>query len=292
MPESYVIAIVHENAIDEEGVVFSGGSWVNTATMKLSNLATDPMSEIVRSTSADPADTQFDVDLGRARTIGGVALGNTNIQATAQWRFRAWQDAGHLNLLYDTGLLGIPGGIVPSMSLPWSDPHWWLGISQEFDDPVKGASLIHLPPTNVYARYVRFEIIDPTNPANYIEIGRAAAGKKLSPRNNFIPGSTLSFDDLPDVEVSRNGTRFFNDRNIMRVFNCAFEYLPDAEAIQQIYRLAMRTRRSKQIVLVPFPDKPETYQRDAFFGRLEQLPSIQRNVHKRINTAMIIKESL
>lgn len=286
-----VLAIGTENHAVEG--TLSGGDWVDSDTIKLENLTTPYMSEVARSASADPEDTQFTVDLGRARTIGVVALGNTSIQPTAQWRVRAFQDDSLTVTIYDSGIVDIPGTTVPSLSLEWEDDGFWDGLSQEFDDLMKGVTLIHLPPDDVYARYWLIEVFDNGNPAGYLDIGACYLGPRWQPDHNASYGSNeLGFEDLTDEEESRNGTKFFNDRNIRRIMAFALEYLPDEQEVKNIYRLSMRARRSRQILFIMSPLQEETYQREAFFGTLRQLPPIHRNSFQTIHTNFVIEESL
>lgn len=286
-----VLAIGTENyAVDG---TFSGGDWVDSGTITLENLATPYMSEVARSSSADAEDTQFSVDLGRARTVGVIGLGNTSIRPTAQWRIRAYQDDGLTVTIYDSGVIDIPGTTVSSLSLEWEDDGFWEGLSQEFDDLMKGVTLIHLPPDDVYARFWLVEVFDEGNPAGYVDIGAAYVGSRWQPDHNASYGSNeLGFEDLTDEEESRNGTKFFNDRNIRRIMAFALEYLPDEMEARNIYRLSMRARRSRQILFIMFPLQPETYQREAFFGTLRQLPPIHRNSFQTIHTNFLIEESL
>jgi hypothetical protein len=272
---------------------FSGGNWIDSGSIKIENLRTPYLAEIARSASDDPADTQFIATLLRTQIIGGVALGPVTIRPSALWRVTAYDDDAFETEVYASGLMEAPGTSVESASLDWEDDGFWEGVTKEFDDLFKGIYLIHLPPVSIPAKHWKIEILDQGNPDGYLNIGKLYLGKRWSPAHNFDYGSNaLEFEDLTDEEEARNGTKFYHDRNIRRLFSFAFSYLPDVETIRDIYRLATRARRSKQIVVIPFPDQPDTYQREAFIGTLRKLPRLSRAFLDTVNTEFVVEESL
>jgi hypothetical protein len=288
--ESYIVGLLYQNYADD--AVYSGGNWVDSASIKLENLATPYMSEVARTASASPADTQFVVKFSRQQIIGGVALGAVSIRPDAQWRVRVYTDEGLTDLVYDSGTMPAPGTTVESASLEWEDDGFWEGVTVEFDDLVKGITLIHLLPSDMAALCVKFDLLDDGNPAGFLDVGRAFVGKRWKPPKNYEFGIVLSFEDLTDEEESRNGTKFFNDRNIRRVQSFSFKLMPEETAAPDLFHMIMRTRRSQQVVIVPQPHKLDTYQREAFIGTLRQLPSLWREVFERVNTDFVVEESL
>lgn len=286
------LTILYDNHADVAEL--SGGDWVDSDTIKLSNLQTPYMSEIARSASAEAEDTQFVVALDRTRQIGGIALGAVSVRPDATWRIRIYDDAELTELVHDSGEMDLPGVIVDSTELEWESDNFWEGIPDDFDDIFRGGvDLIYLPGENVIAQYVLVNLYNETHPKGYIDIGRLMVGTRWSPLHNYSYGSnSLSFEDQTDEEESRNGTKFFHDRNMRRVFGFAFQYLPDVQTIRDIYHMATRARRSRQIVVIPFPDDPPTFHREAFFGTLRQIPALQREFFGTVNTEFLIEESL
>lgn len=284
------LALLYED-VAARGVL-SGGNWL-PGSLRLANLQTPYLAEIARSASAAPADTQFDIDLGAPASIGGIAMGACRVTPFARYRIRAFYSDTSGPAFYDTGEVAFPGTRVDPQLLDWQDPGFWEGISQEFDDPRKGSLFLHIPPQPVLARIWRIEIIDPDHPAGRIDIGRLMMGRVWQPAYNYTyDNNSLDFEALTDVEESRSGTRFYNARNLRRVFSFGFDYLPEVETLRDVYRIATRSGIHNQVVVVPDPTDAANFQRDAFIGTLSVPPSLRRSAFRHVSTSYKIEEVL
>lgn len=289
MPQSNVSLIYEDMAAQ---ATLSGGGWL-TGSLKLANLQTPYLSETARSTNASPTNSQFLVSFGVNRTIGGIALGGCKVTPFAQYRIRAFTSDASGAVAYDTGVVPFSGALVDRTMLEWEDDGFWEGISQEFSDGRKGSLLLHFPPQPVTARIWRIEIIDPTNPNAYIDIGRLLMGRLWQPAINYTyDGNGLDFEALTDVEESRSGTRFYNARNLRRIFSFSFDNLPEAETLRDVYRIVTRSGIHNQVVVAPDPSDIASFQRDAFIGTLSVLPSLRRSAFQRVSTNYKIEEVL
>jgi hypothetical protein len=289
------LALMYENRVDLDGVVLGGGSW-QTGSLSLQNLRTPYLPEVARTTSTEPADTKFYCILPKTFSIGGIALGPTNLRATAQIRVRSYTDQGKSNLVDDSGLLMLPSNQVDSLTLAWEDAGFWEGVTQEFDDIGrgigKGATFIYIPLFRFIAGYIEVEIFDKGNPDGYFDIGRFFASRTWRPPKNYEEGTnSLDFEAVTDEEMGRSGTLFHNARAIRRSFKFAFPYLPETE-LREIYQIAVRSGIHNQIVVVPNPGDPSTFLREAFIGTLGQMPSLRRMSTPNIATEFVAKESL
>ncbi|MGA4552387.1 hypothetical protein [Methylorubrum aminovorans] len=289
MPQSN-LALIYEDMAAR--ATLSGGGW-QPGSLKLANLRTPYLAEIARSSNASPANSQFDVDLGAYRTIGGIALGGCQVTPFAQYRLRAFINDASGPVGYDTGVIPFPGTRVDQQLLDWEDPGFWEGVSQEFDDRRKGSLLLHIPPESITARVWRVEIIDPGHPANRIDIGRLIMGRLWQPAFNYTyDNNSLDFEALTDVEESRTGTRFYNARNLRRIFSFGFDFLPEADTLRDVYRIATRSGIHNQVVVAPDPSDITNFQRDAFIGTLSVPPSLRRAAFQRVSTSYKIEEVL
>jgi hypothetical protein len=285
------LALLYENRVDYDGVTFSGGSW-QTGSLGLANLRTPYLAEVARSMTVAAADTQFVCALPQPYTIGGIALGPTNLTPNALVRFRSYLDAGLTQLIDDSGLMALPSNRVDSLTLPWESPGFWEGISQEFDDTGKGPTVIYVAPVRFVAAYIQVEIFDTANPAGFIDIGRMFASRTWRPTRNYEEsGNSLDFEAIMDVEEGRGGTSFFNPRGIRRTFKFGFSYLPDSE-FREIFQIVVRSGIHNQVLVVPNPADPNTYLREAFIGTLSQPPSLRRMAMPNVATDFVVKESL
>ena len=284
------IALIYEAYSDRAQI--SGGAW-QTGSLGLSNLRTPYLAEVARSVSLAPEATQFIVDLNEPSTIGGIALGACNVQPTAEARFRAYRDTARTDQIFDSGRVSFPGVAVDVATIEWEDMGFWSGVTKEFVDNGKSSSLIYLPPTPVQAQYWFIEIFDAFNPAGYIEVGRLFMGQRWSPSINYgYDGNSLDLLDVTGVEESRGGVRFYDQRPIRRSLSVSFDYLTEREVFQDVYRIAVRSGVSGQVVVVSSPDDPDSMRNEAFIATMRQLPSLRRPVFGRASTAFVFDEVL
>ncbi|GJE14002.1 hypothetical protein [Methylobacterium longum] len=289
------LALLYENRVDLDGVTLSGGSW-QTGSLGLANLRTPYLAEVARSMSTAVADTQFVCNLPQPYSIGGIALGPTDLRPSALVRFRSYADSSMAALVDDSGFIALPGSTVDQTTLAWEDPGFWEGITQEFDDVGKGigkgATFIYVLPVRVTAATIKVEIFDPGNPVGYFDIGRFFVSRTWRPTYNYDEqGNSLDFEAITDQEDGRSGTTYYNARAMRRTFKFGFSYLPTSE-YREIYQIAVRSGIHNQIMVVPNPGDPSTYLREAFFGTLGQPPSLRRMSTPYIATEFVSRESL
>ena len=284
------LALIYEDAAAR--ATLSGGGWA-PGSLRLANLQTPYLAETARSNTSDPSDTQFDVDFGVYTTIAGIALGGCQVTSVARYRVRAFYDDASSQIVYDSGLQDFPSTRVDQELLDWEDPGFWEGRSRDFDDRRKGALLLHIPPAPVLARVWRVEIIDPGNPAGFVDVARLIMGRLWQPDLNFTyDGNSLDFQALTDVEESRSGTRFYNARNLRRSFTFGFDALPEEATLRDIYRIVTASGVHNQVVVVPDPTDTDNVQRDVFIGTIAVLPSLRRSTFRRVATSFKIDEAL
>lgn len=289
------LALLYENRVDLDGVVLAGGSW-QTGSLGLNNLRTPYLPEVARTMSAAVADTQFTCALPQIYSIGGFALGPTNLRPSALLRIRSYTDSTMQTQVDDSGFLALPNATVDQTTLAWEDPGFWEGITQEFDDIGKGigkgATFVYIPPVRFTAAFFKVEIFDPGNPIGYIDVGRFFVSRTWRPTYNYDEqGNSLEFEAITDQEDGRSGTSFFNARALRRIFKFAFGYLPDTE-FREIYQIIVRSGIHNQVYVVPNPGDPSTYLRESFFGTLNALPSLRRMSTPYVATDFVVKESL
>lgn len=285
------LALIYEMYSD--AAVLSGGSW-QTGSLALDNLRMPYFAEVARSTNLSSNSTRFDVDLGAAYIIGGIVLGSTNATAAATARIRAYATSAYTGApIYDSGTVLFPGTVLGSGLLEWEDNGYWDGQTREFTDNNKRSTLVHLPTFPPSAQYWRIEISDPFNRAGFIEIGRLLMGEKWTPKYNYTyEGNSLDFEDLSRMEENAGGVRFYDQGPIRRSFTCSFDYLPDTQTYTDIYRMATRNGRRGQVVVVPNPGDPDSFEAEAFIGTFGVLPSLRRNAFAAAATNLKIEEVL
>ncbi len=83
-------------------VSFSGGSWVAAGDVALANLKSQVMQDVARSTDCLTTSTQFVVDLGTLRAIGGLYLEWHIISPLGRHRWTVATDSGFTDIALQT----------------------------------------------------------------------------------------------------------------------------------------------------------------------------------------------
>jgi hypothetical protein len=286
-------AVVYENYAD--GAVFSGGSY----SLSLENLKNDDIHRVARSSSLDPAATQFTVNLGAQRPVGAVILGPLNIAPGATFRIRSFADQDMTEPLYDSSVITVGGTVIDwsdlSQWFEWEDNNFWEGVPQP-DLPELPRYAIGTIPAEVagqgLAQFWLVEINDPSNPSGYVDMGRLLMGRIFRPSLNYAPESNeLSFSMLTDVTESLGGRRTYWFRGMRRLFRCSFPMGPENEAFEDWLRLAVRARTDKQIFVIPEEtDDVDYLQRRAFLATLRQPPAIVQVLVERASVVFDAEE--
>ncbi len=288
-------AIVYENFSDD--AVLRGGSWA----LGLSNLQDPDIGLIARSASASPADTQFTVDMGIFKQVGGIVLGPTNLHPNSTCRFRAYLDAGMTTLLYDSGLIVNIGDAidwaVPAEWLEFEDKNFWIGVT-ETDTPELPQYISHLIPEEslgaAAAQFWRVEIDDRQNTDGVITLGRLLMGRIYRPSRNYAYDSNeFGIQPITDITESLGGTETFWDRGLRRELRVAWPMLPETEVFDAWIRIMLRSRTSRQVFVVPEEsDDAPLMRKRSFLARFKQTPRISQVLLDYASTAIDVQEIL
>lgn len=272
-----------------DGAAVSGGSFVST--LPLSNVQTRDLREVARTTSVDSSATQFRVDFGKLRPIGGYAIGPTNISPGATYRIRLYGGPDGTEQKYDSGPQIRPGSGIEFGTLVWGHPALWTGIDKDEVD-TSDIAFFDFFQTDILASSMTVEIIDEGNARGYIDIGRLLIGRALRFKHNYAYGSNSFFmRPLTDREESLAGTEFFFRRAQRRGFRCVFEYLPETQLFDAVYRV-MELGVEGQMFVIPDIEDTANLQKRSFFSTLNELPAIEQAVYRRGTTAFDLKEVL
>lgn len=237
--------------------VITGGSW--SSSLPLSNLQDRRLSRVARSTDTLTASTQFDIDLGVARDARVRALPKHNLTSAATVRVRTSNAAGDFSTpIYDTGVVTV----------------WPAGLSAE---KVVGINLgwTNVAPTETAARYERWEIVDPTNPAGYVDVGRLVIAKGWQPTINMSVGAKLGIETDTDRTVTDGGSSIYNDKPRRRTMSFDIENLPADEALEQGFDMQRLAGTSGQLMFVFDPEDTTHMHRRAFLGVLRELTALE-----------------
>lgn len=270
----------------------ASGSVVGPASaMPLTNLQSDRLERVWRSLSDDPANTKFDVSLPDIIAMRAVIIGPTNLTTAHKYRLRAFSDALRTTTIYDSDWVQSSVRAVFG-TLPWRSPYLWTGYQPQ-DDPDRGAFIIHVLPSIVAQLYWSVEIDDRGNPAGYVEASRLLMCRAVSPSINYKYGGNLGFQDNSLRQPTLAGGEATWRRVNPRIFNCGFDYLPEAEAFSDFYDLMRHTGFDREVFIIPDPDAGGLeLQRRSFLGTFSQMDPLTQAAFGHVGTGFTIKERI
>lgn len=267
----------------------SWGGW--RAALPLTNLLTERLSRVARSTDTAIESTRFRVALPQAETFKALILGATNVTTNVKWRIRSYTDGTFETADYDSGWLEPFVGLADD--LEWGDPNWWLQLLP-FDDEERRVNLIHIFDDEPVARvHWSFEIDDTTNPAGVIDIGRLFMPRAWEPSINYqYSDNNLSFQDNTLRSTTLGGSEDKWRRINPRVFRFSIDYLPELEAFRRAYPLMRVAGFNGEVFVIPDKEDAEFMQQRSFLGSFSQMDGLSQVEFQLAGTAFEIKESI
>ena len=213
--------IGHTNLLDS--ATLEGGDWATGgAASTLDNLKTRYLRQYAISDGATTTATQFTIDLGSTQTIGVIALCNHNLTPiTGQVTITGAADSGFTQIA-------------------------WRGNNMQV---YSGSDFAVALPADMGARYWKVEILDSSNAAGYVRIGRVFIGPAFAPLQGIEFNSSLAVESRAGVNEAWSGMEFFESRRNRRVWRGQFNHLNETEAHDWIN--VLRTNDShKEVYLV------------------------------------------
>lgn len=279
--------IAYGNRIDE--ATLSGGGW--NASLPLANLQNRLIAKVARSSNATLAATKFDIDLGRARRIGMLALIGHNLTVVAKVRIRGDDASDFATPLYDSGWVDVwPAGMIPPELLEWEDDNFWLGTLSDQARAGYQAPFIHRVATLPSLRYWRVEIDDTTNSDGYIQIGRVFLSDVWQPERGPVIGAAQGMEDTSDVMSSLGGSEYFDLGAKPRGHRLTFPALTKAEAYGRLVDMQNLLGISGEILIDPDYADTENKPRIAFVGRFVSLSDVVNEGNGRYSSIMQVRE--
>lgn len=282
--------IAYGNQID--GATLSGGAWATG--LPLSNLKDRRIARLARSAAPDPSSTTFDIDFGEVRLLRVFGLVGHNFTTGARYRiqFSNTPGFGASSILEDTGEREVWPIVYPAGSLPWGSPSWWTGRYSDADIAGYNASVVCTLETAVAARYVRVSILDQTNPAGYVQIGRVFAANGWQPVRNIVYGASLGWENRTTVQEADSGAEYFDIRRSARVARFGLEAMTEAEAMTYAFEIQRTMGVSGELLFIWDPDDTAHALRRQFLCRLRTLSPIENPGPNRWRSPFEVKELL
>lgn len=264
---NYQPVIAFPNRIDE--ATLSGGSWLSA--LPLTNLQDIRYAKKARTANLLVPSGVINIDLGRQRDIRLVALISHNLTELATIRIRgSAADPTFAVTSFDSGSMSAYPS-VSSLSLAWEDPGFWFGTIDSERRAYYPSHAIYLMDSPAFARYIRVEITDTSNPDGFIELGRIFVGPSWSPVTGIAAGFQIGHEDVTTVEESVGRTEYFDRRPLVRTMRFSLDFLQTSEIFGPVFDFERQLGISGEAFIVPLPDQPDKITQTAFPCRIRQL---------------------
>lgn len=231
----------------------------------VANLQRGKLRRVWQSVTADPADTWIGVDNGAGtglpagpHVMGFSGLAGGNFSPAALFR------VSYGNSFHEPAsgpLTGWDSGKQPIFpALAYTDgvdgPHAVTGYIAPFDPARLGRNAWAVPPHDIRHsyRYSRLDVIDPTNPAGYVEAGALVSGPAVVPpaSGGIQPGWSFEVEDLSQSVKSRAGEETFFGGRQRRVLRFSTDWASLDYALANVMqRIDVGVGLSGAIVILP-----------------------------------------
>lgn len=270
-----------------DAAALSGGDWLDALPLGNMQVA-EEYAVVARSASADPADTQFDVDLLGTEDIRGVVLlGNFTTAATLT--LTQYGDAGFTVPVQSFSTQPLYPA-APWGSIPFGAKYWFNGV-RPWPNPERTPHFQIVFPEDIGARWWRFEISDPQNPAGHIDIGRLFMAPAFVPEINYEPESNqFGIRDNSIRANTLNGGTIVGRRVNPRFFSFSVKNLSEAEVFGPAWRLMDMAGFDREVFVIPQPSDADHLQQRSFFARIAQASPLVQAVCQRGHIAFELTE--
>ena len=283
------IALGYPNRIGD--AVLDGGHWVES--MSLANIKDRQLARAARSVDLQQSSATFTMDFGKKVPVRILALVDHNISLSGRYRVEASNNADLSGAILSKSYSAwgtLAGGKWDINALDWLSNNFWLGGYTQ--DMVEGMTPTawQMFPENVWARYWRITVIDPSNQLGFIDIGRVFIGEIfLQPVIKMAWGSSLGYEDATGVAISLSGAEFFDEREPVPVMRFSLPYMTEEEGFAKALELTRRAGISGEVFLIADPEDKQFASQRNFLGRLRALSALERARWRQTSMSFEIK---
>jgi hypothetical protein len=256
------LRIIHDNAANRSTASLVAST--TAGSLIAANMLTDRKTEPHRSTGTS---VSYTITWPSAENIGGVGMPATNLSAEATARVRLYSDTAGTVLLADSGTVFACPGVNVEM---WD----WEGVLNANAFAHGGASKSAVWFANNWsAKCCVIDLLDPTNPAGYIDNSRLVVGAWWSPTWNAKYGVQALPFDTSFVKRNDADDAIGERRQQHDTMKLDLQYMPEADRarVMQIAR-NVGTARNFFLSLSPNDPNPVAEQDGMFYGHRANSP--------------------
>lgn len=282
------ITLCWPNRTDQ--TTLAGGSYL--ANLPLSNVQNRVFARKARTTDLLLTSTMFTMTLDKARAIGVVAIAAHNFTADATWRIRTYTDDAMTLLNYDSGTISVWPAFYTPEQLEWEDNNFWFG-NAILDPAAEYTPLAtHFMPINTTCRSIKVEFADESNPAAYVEFGRVFIAEMFKPTINALWDIQFGHENTTEVEVTLNGTEYFDRKRSKRTASMILPALTTQEAFIRMYSMQRDQGIDREVLFAQETQDSEAFYFRTFIGRLTQPDPISQPYLDRHSMSLNLLEIL
>lgn len=148
-------------------------------------------------------------------------------------------------------------------------------------------------------RYTRIDIIDPSNPDGYVEVGRLFAGPAFVPADNIDVNWSFGLDSPDEVIKSPFGQTFTDNRGpASRLFTIPISAMNEDELMDELYELERYCGRAKDFAFCIDPAETSKFHKWSMQCRFDPLspkqaqPYFDQDGQKVWQTILLLVEVL
>lgn len=263
------IIISTENYVDSSDSTLTVDTEV--ASLPKENLQDLQIVNVWRTTATS---AQIDVDIGSLKILDLMALIAHNFSTGAQIRWRVSEVSDFSTTVYDSGTVDVWKAVEDFGSAPWGVFRWG-GTPSPTQTALYTKNTFAFIPSAVFGRYVRIDVTDTGNSDGYLQAGRLIVGPAYQPTINYANGVEFEFIDNSRVTKSRGGQTFVDEVEKFRRIRFDLINLPEGEIFGNIFNNLDRIKGvSKDVLVIPQPDDPQTWLTQNIYGRIAQISPI------------------
>ena len=272
------LRIIHDNVGDRAALSASS----QAGTLGPANLQREDKSSVLRSVG-----TQLSITAAwpTPEIIGGVALPFCNLTPTAAIRVRGYVEPGDAVSDFDTGT--VPACEYARLGM-WNWGALPLGVNAfSYGGGTYGRSWFQMRSV----KKLVIDLVDPDNPAGYIEAARLVAGAWWSPEQNASYGAGVTPGDTSSQYRNGAGEQKVERGALYRKLSISLDHMTPLDRAE-LWRIVRGNGLSRPLFVSLFPDSDdvELEQTHQVYGRLANLAAIVTPSFQAYTTTIEVEE--
>lgn len=273
-----------------QDVTWSGGSW--STAYPIANLSTLPFARVARTANLAATSTTFRGNFSTQRLAQIIVLCRHNLTLDAQWRVQFYEHAADVQAVFDSGFVDVRPEVYDETQVTWNSGNFW-------DRKYTANEIAGYPwfsPMYVDGAYsiaaFRIDVLDPTNPDGYVQIGLCEVASALDFPIGLSFGAAPGFVSNDVVTAADGGVEYFEARSQPRTFTGSLAAVLRTDALTTFYELQRQYGVRTPFFWWPDREEPQHALRLAYMARLSQLDGLSQAFFSHDSLTLHLKEVL